>query len=67
MSSRALRKLQREKEQQSQRDASKEDHLPDDESEEEAPAPKVLNTFDMLNQVEDQDEANDSDAEEPDV
>ena len=66
MSSRALRKLQREKEQQNQLNASKEDNATDDESEEEAPARKTLNAFDMLNQNEDEDEANDSDVAEPD-
>ena len=65
MSSRALRKLQREKEQQDQLDASKEDNATNDESEEDAPMPKVLNAFDMLNQDEDEDEANDSDVAEP--
>ena len=66
MSSRALRKLQREKEQQDQLDASKEVNATDDESEEDAPMPKVLNAFDMLNQDEDEDGANDSDVAEPD-
>ena len=68
MSSRALRKLQREKEQQDQLDASKEDNATNDESEEDAPMPKVLNAFDMLtqDQDEDEDEANDSDVAEPD-
>ena len=65
MSSRALRKLQREKEQQDQLDASNEDNAANDESEEDAPMPKVLNAFDMLNQDEDEDEANVSDVEEP--
>lgn len=65
MSSRALRKLQREKEQQNQLNALKEDNATDDESEEESPARKVPNAFDMLNQDEDDDEANDSDAAEP--
>ena len=66
MSSRNLRKLQREKEQQDQLNASKEDNAANDESEEDAPMPKVLNAFDILNQNEDEDEANDSDVEEPD-
>lgn len=66
MSSRALRKLQREKEQQDQLVASKEDDATNDESEEDAPMPKVLNAFDMLNQDEDEDEVNDSDVAEPD-
>lgn len=66
MSSRALRKLQREKEQQNQLNASQEDNATDDESGEEPPARKVLNAFDMLNQDEDEDEANDSDVAEPD-
>lgn len=66
MSSRALRRLQREKEQQNQLIASKEDNATDDESEEEPPARKVLNAFDMLNQDEDEDEANDSGVAEPD-
>lgn len=56
MSSRALRKLQREQEQQNQLDASREATAPDDESEEEAPAGKILNAFDMLNEDEDEDE-----------
>ena len=70
MSSRALRKLQREKEQQDQLDASKEGNATndDDESEEDAPMPKVLNAFDMLNQDqdEDEDEANESDVVQSD-
>lgn len=53
MSSRALRKLQREQEQQKQLDALKEDNAPDDESEEEQPAGKIPNAFDMLNEEED--------------
>lgn len=61
MSSRTLRKLQREQEQQSQLDALKEDNVPDDESEEEAPKGKILNVFDMLNEDEDEDGVNDSD------
>ena len=65
MSSRALRKLQREQEQQSQLDALKEDNVLDDESEEEAPERKILNAFDMLNEDENEDEdedgVNDSD------
>lgn len=65
MSSRALRKLQREREQQNQRDALKEDSAPDDESEEEASAGKVLNAFDMLNEDENEDETNDSDVADP--
>ena len=66
MSSRAIRKLQREKEKQDQLDASKEDSANNDESEEDAPMPKVLNAFDMLNQDQDEEEANDSDVAEPD-
>lgn len=66
MSSRALRKLQREKEQQNQLNASQEENVTDDESGEEPPARNVLNAFDMLNQDEDEDEANDSDVAEPD-
>ena len=61
MSSRALRKLQREQEQHTKLHALREDNVPDDESEEEAPAGKVLNAFDMLNQEEAEDEMNDSD------
>ena len=66
MSSRALRKLQREQEQQNQVDAKTEDNVPDDESEEEAPARKTLNAFDMLNEDGDEDEANDSEVLSPD-
>ena len=68
MSSRALRKLQREKEQREQLDASTEGNATNDESEDDAPMPKVLNAFDMLNQDEreDEDEANDSDVAELD-
>ena len=62
MSSRALRKLQREQEQQNQLDAITENNVPDDESEEEAPARKTLNAFDMLNEDGDDSEANDSEA-----
>lgn len=65
MSSRALRKLQREREQQNQRDALNEDSAPDDESEEEASAGKLLNAFDMLNEDENEDETNDSDVADP--
>lgn len=65
MSSRALRKLQREQEQQRKLDALEEDNAPDDESEEEAPAGKALNAFDMLNQTEAEDEVNDSDVVDP--
>ena len=63
MSSRALRKLQREQEKQKQLGAFKEGNSPDDESEEEAPTGKLLNAFDMLNQEEDdeEEEANASD------
>ncbi|CAF9913311.1 MAG: hypothetical protein ALECFALPRED_008747 [Alectoria fallacina] len=63
MSSRAVRKLQREQEQQEQLDALKEDHALDDELEEET-APKALNAFDMLNK--DEDGANDSDVADSD-
>lgn len=66
MSSRALRKLQREQEQRNQLDALKEDNVPDDESEEEeVPARKILNAFDMLNEDGEEDEANDSDVAGP--
>lgn len=65
MSSRALRKLRREKEQQDQLNASKDDNATDDESEEEPPARNVPNAFDMLNQDDDEDESNDSDVAEP--
>ena len=67
MSSRALRKLQREREEKNQLDAVKEDNAPNDESEDEAPVGKVLNAFDMLNQDEDEDkdEVNDSDINHP--
>ena len=66
MSSRALRKLQREQEQQNQVDATTENDVPDDESEGEAPARKTLNAFDMLNEDGDEDEANDSEVRSPD-
>lgn len=66
MSSRALRKLRREQEQRNKLDAFKEDNAPDDESEEEAHAGKALNAFDMLNQDEAEDEANESEVEDPD-
>ena len=66
MSSRALRKLQREKEQQNQVDAIIENDVPDDESEGKAPARKTLNAFDMLNEDGDEDEANDSEVLSPD-
>ncbi len=56
MSSRALRKLQREQEKQKQLGAFKEGNSPDNESEEEAPTGKLLNAFDMLNQEEDEEE-----------
>ena len=66
MSSRALRKLQREQEQQRQLNALKEDTASDNESEEEAPAGKILNAFDMLNKDEAEDESNDSGLADPD-
>ena len=66
MSSRALRKLQREREEKDQLDAVKKDNAPDEESEDEAPVGKVLNAFDMLNRVEDEEELNDSDTLHPD-
>ena len=66
MSSRALRKLRREQEQRNELDALKEDNAPDDESEEEAPAGKALNAFDLLNQDEAEDEANESEVADPD-
>ena len=53
MSSRALRKLQREQEQQKQLENSNNNDGQENESEEEqAPAPKVMNAFDMLNEDE---------------
>ena len=66
MSSRALRKIQREQEQQNQLDALKEGNAPDDESEEEAPAGNIVNAFDMLNEDEDEDEVNNSHVADPD-
>ncbi len=66
MSSRALRKLQREQENQNQLDALKEDNAPDDESEEEAPKSKIINAFDMLNEDEGDDGVNDSDVADHD-
>lgn len=65
MSSRALRKLQREQEQQNQLNDLKEDNVPDDDSEEEVPAGKVINAFDMLKDGQDEDEVNDSDVADP--
>lgn len=57
MSSRALRKLQREQEHQKHLIISDKVHAQDDESEQDdAPAPKALNAFDMLNEVDDEDE-----------
>ena len=63
MSSRALRKLQREQEQQKQLDVLNKDDASDDELEhKEASLPKALNAFDMLNKVEEEeDEAERSD------
>lgn len=52
MSSRTLRKLQREKEHQKQLENLNE-HNDEPESEEGAPAPRALNAFDMLNGEED--------------
>ena len=66
MSSRALRKLRREREEQNQLDTLNQDNAPDDESEEEAPVGKILNAFDMLNQDEGEDEADSSDVADPD-
>ena len=57
MSSRALRKLQREQEQQKQLEVLDRVDAQDEESEQEhAPAPKALNAFDMLHEVDDGDE-----------
>lgn len=54
MSSRALRKLQREQEQQRQLEKSQESSAQNEESEEEAVAkPKALNAFDMLTEDND--------------
>jgi hypothetical protein len=62
MSSRALRKLQREQEQQKQQDLLNEEVTSEDESEhEEAPVLKALNAFDMLNEAEEEEEAGKSD------
>ena len=66
MSSRALRKLRREREEQNQLDALNQDNAPDDESGEDAPVGKVLNAFDMLNRDEGEEEANSSDVADPD-
>ena len=70
MSSRALRKLQREQEQQKQLDILNKVDVQDDESEpDEAPAPKALNVFDMLNEVDgegEDDKANITSSEEDD-
>ena len=66
MSSRALRKLRREQEQKNQPDTLTDENAPDDDSGAEAPARKAFNAFDMLNQVEDEDEADDSDIAAPD-
>ena len=55
MSSRALRKLQREQEQQKQQDLLDEEAASEDESEhEEVPVPKASNAFDMLNEAEEE-------------
>ena len=62
MSSRALRKLQREQEQQKQLDILDKIDAQDEESEKEAPAPKALNAFDMLHEVDDGDEDDKADA-----
>ncbi|MCJ1459710.1 hypothetical protein MMC28_010089 [Mycoblastus sanguinarius] len=57
MSSRALRKLQREQEQQKQLEVlSKNNEVDNESEEEEAPAPKALNAFDMLNEGEEYDD-----------
>ena len=57
MSSRALRKLQREQEHQKHLHTLDKGHAQDDESDQDdAPAPKALNAFDMLNEVDDDDE-----------
>jgi len=58
MSSRALRKLQREQELQKQ----EAEEYESSEAEEQAPGKKPLNAFDMLNQAE-EDEENESDVE----
>ena len=64
MSSRALRKLQREQEHQKQLDILDKVDAQDDESEQDdAPAPKALNAFDMLNEVDDEDEDEDDNAD----
>ena len=69
MSSRALRKLQKEQEQQKQMQALNEDAAQEDDSEEEpVPAPKALNAFDMLNDIgeEETEEAEDVSGDEID-
>ncbi|KAL2041233.1 hypothetical protein N7G274_006178 [Stereocaulon virgatum] len=62
MSSRALRKLQREQEQQKQQDHLNEEPTSEDESKyEEVPVPKASNAFNMLNEAEEEEEVGKSD------
>ena len=56
MSSRALRKLQREQEQQKQLEALNKVDAQDESEPEKAQAPKALNAFDMLHEVDGGDE-----------
>ena len=57
MSSRVLRKLQRQREQQQQLEKTREGSPHDEESEEEVVKPKALNAFDMLTEDADTEEA----------
>ncbi|KAI8388402.1 transcriptional repressor TCF25-domain-containing protein [Radiomyces spectabilis] len=64
MSSRALRRLQK----QQLQELDHASHSEDDSSEEEAPPPKAQNLFDLLNEDQDDDDANDTDnADETDA
>ena len=60
MSSRALRRLQREQQEQEQLGVLKVVDTQDDDSEQEAPPPKALNAFDILNEANNENEADGS-------
>ena len=62
MSSRALRKLQREEEERKQLDASKRQDEEADSEEDDLLPPKPSNTFDMLSDNDDENEAQDDDS-----
>ena len=62
MSSRALRKLQKEQEQEKQQQARNDESARSEESEDDlAPAPKAINAFDLLNEAENEENGENED------